>query len=143
MPSKRAILRNFNRAKGVSKCSDFSRQKLGCVFVEGNKVIATGYNTTKTNPLQKKYNEHRNFPDGEARNNGAVHAEMMCVLKTRYLDVNWANVSAYIYRATQAGDLALAKPCPGCLKAMQDLGIINIYYTTEEGYEKYEQAHGV
>ena len=39
----------------------------------------------------------------------------------------------------------MARPCPSCMAAIKDLGIKNIYYTTNDGYsyerlEKYKEG---
>lgn len=134
MASKKTIQKFFDKARHASYLSDFPRQKLGAVMAIGNKIIADGYNTIKTNPVQKEYNKYRNFTYN-TRNNGSVHAEMMCLIRTRNMDdIDWSKVSIYIYREYKNGHPALAKPCPGCLAALRERGIkdCNIYYTTDQ-----------
>ena len=46
----------FKRAKEISCLSDYNRIHIGCVAVYKNHVLAVGYNTNKTHPLQMKYN---------------------------------------------------------------------------------------
>lgn len=137
MPSLNAIFRNFNRAKGVCACSDFPRQKIGCVIVEGNKVISVGYNQAKSNPKQKEYNRYRNFrlPKKVTPLENNCHAEMMALSKiwTRKNE-NWSRASIYIYRESKNGELKLAKPCNACAKAIIEFGIGHVYYTTEGGF---------
>lgn len=103
-------------------------------MVYGNKVIATGANTHKTNPLQHKYNKLRFSKD--CVNNGVVHAEAALLLKTKYLDVDWSRVTVYVYRELKDGTLALAKPCLACQVALEERGITEVYYTVPNGYEK-------
>jgi deoxycytidylate deaminase len=136
MASESMIRKNFLKAKNASTFSDFPRQSLGAVMMLGNKTLAVGWNTVKTNPVQKEYNKYRNF-DTDTLNNGTIHAEMMCLLKTRYYELDWSKVSIYIYRQKKDGQVALAKPCKACEKALHERGIKNIYYTTDEfPYEK-------
>ena len=139
IPSESTIWKNLNRAKGLAECSDFPKQKIGCVLVQGNKVLAVGYNTLKTNPMQKAYNKYRHF-DKETLNDGTIHAEMQILLKTRYWDVDWSKTILYIYREFKKNHKpALAKPCLACQAALWGRGITEVYYTNhlnKKGYSK-------
>lgn len=123
--------RNFKKAKNASYLSDFPTHHLGAVITYGSKVIAVGYNSTKTNPIQKYYNTERGF-DPDTKNNGMIHAEMACLIQTKDLNIDWSKTSIYIYREHKNGKPALAKPCAACQKALQERGVKNIYYTTED-----------
>lgn len=96
MPAESTIWRHFAVAKKAAQNSTYPKQSIGAVMVYGNKVIATGTNTHKTNPLQHKYNKLRFSRD--CVNNGVVHAETALLLKTKYLDVDWSRVTVYVYR---------------------------------------------
>ena len=130
MPSELSIKRNFQKAKAASMLSDFPNHKLGAVMMLGNKVLAVGYNITKTHPIQKKYNIERGY-DPNVKNNGQIHAEMMCLINTKYLDIDWSRVSLYIYREHKDHTTAMAQPCPACEKAIRERGIKLVYFTTE------------
>ena len=131
MPSDSSIKRNFQKARAASMLSDVPTHKLGAVMMLGNKVLAVGYNMTKTHPIQKLYNLERGY-DPNVKNNGQIHAEMMCLINTKYLNVDWSRVSLYIYREHKDHTTALAKPCPACEKAIRERGINQVYFTTEE-----------
>jgi deoxycytidylate deaminase len=131
MPSDSSIKKNFQKARAASMLSDFPTHKLGAVMMLGNKVLAVGYNITKTHPIQKQYNIERGY-DPNVKNNGQIHAEMMCLINTKYLDVDWSRVSLYIYREHKDHTTAIAKPCPACEKAIRERGISQVYFTTEE-----------
>lgn len=139
IPSESTIWKNLYRARDAAEFSDFPRQKLGCVLMQGNKVLAIGYNTTKTNPMQKMFNRYRHF-DFETLNDGTIHAEMHLLLKTRYWDVDWSRTTLYIYREFKRNHKpALAKPCPACQAALWGRGITEIYYTNhlnKKGWSK-------
>lgn len=136
MPSDATIKRNFLKAKAASYLSDVPKFKLGAVMMIGNKVLAVGYNITKTHPIQKSYNKERGYVQ-DKKNEGQVHAEMMCLINTRYLDVDWSKVSIYVYREHKDNSPAMAKPCPACRKALLERGITQIYYSTDGvPYEK-------
>lgn len=122
----------FKAARAISKLSDFKRVRIGCVAVCGHRVISSGSNSTKTNPLQKKYNAYRfNEDAGEHM----CHAEIQCLLPLiGNKDIDFSKVSLYIYREFKHGGLAMAKPCPSCEQLIRDLGIKKIYYTGNDSY---------
>lgn len=127
----------FNKAKEASELSDFNKIHIGAIAVYKNVMIAKGYNVTKTNPIQKIYNHYRQLD----WNKGVqpipkLHAEMMVVTKIKHLDIDFSKVKIYVYRENMNGELAISRPCKACMKAIKDLGIKNIYYTTNDGYAK-------
>ena len=127
----------YKKAKEISESSDFNKIHIGAIIVYKNSIIAKGYNTNKTNPLQKLYNHYRSLK----WNNGIqpvpkLHAEMGCVLKIMNLDIDFNKVKLYVYRQDLNGNLAMCRPCKACMKAIKDLEIKNIYYTTNDGYVK-------
>lgn len=123
-------LKWFNSAKVISKLSDFKKVKLGCIIIYKNAIISTGYNNNKSHPVQKRYNSYRFSEDG----NHKIHAETMALLHIRALNINWRKIKIYIYREFKNGKPALARPCSSCMAMIKDLGIKNIYYTTNYGY---------
>ena len=121
----------FKAAKAMSELSDFKQQHIGAVAVYGHKVISSGCNSCKTNPMQKKLNIHRFSADTPA----TLHAELSCLLPLiNRKDIDFSNVSLYIYREYKNGDLALAKPCASCMALLRSLGIRHIYYTGDSSY---------
>ena len=121
----------FEAAKAVSELSDFKQQHIGCVAVCGHKIISSGYNSCKTNPMQKRLNIHRFEADTPA----TIHSELACLLPLiKRKDVNFSNVTLYIYREHKSGSLALAKPCASCAALIRSLGIRSIYYTGNNSY---------
>lgn len=131
-----SVKKYFSLAEDASKFSDYRKEKVGCVFVYKNKTISVGYNTTKENPLQKYYNRYRGYNVDSAKN--MVHAEMMCILKIKDMDIDFSKLHIFVYRKHKNGINAISKPCPACMQALKDLGIKNIHYTGEDSfiYEK-------
>ena len=124
----------FNVAKEVSKLSDFPRVHIGACAVYKHKVISTGFNTTKTSPLQKKYNKYR-FDENIPGSTHTCHSELSCLKPLiGRKDIDFENVSLYIYREHKNHNLALARPCPSCMALIRDLGIKNIHYTGSGSY---------
>lgn len=141
------IKKFFNLAKIASKFSDYNKKNvhIGSVLVYKNKVIANGYNTSKTNPIQYQYNKYRETINGDERNYNAdshlpcVHAEMMCLINSKDMDIDWSKTSLFVYRES-CGKTRMCKPCLSCERALKDRGIQHIYYTSERGYN-YERIN--
>lgn len=121
----------FKAAKSMSELSDFRQQHIGAVAVLGHKIVSSGYNSYKTNPIQKRFNIHRFNADTPA----TLHAELSCLLPLiNRKDIDFNNVSLYVYREYKNGDLAMARPCASCMALLRSLGVRNIYYTGNNSY---------
>lgn len=121
----------FDKARQTALISDYHKTHIGCVAVYQNQIIGLGFNTNKTHPMQKKYNKFRN-PDETLL--PKLHAEINCINQIRNLDINFAKVKLYIYRIRKDQPFGISRPCPSCMAAIKDLGIREIYYTTNDGY---------
>lgn len=121
----------FKTARAIAELSDFPKVKIGCCAVYKHKIISSGCNSTKTNPTQKRLNIYRFDADTPA----TIHAELSCLLPLiNRKDIDFSDVSLYIYREYKSGELALSRPCPSCMKLITELGIRNIYYTNFGGF---------
>lgn len=121
----------FKAAKSMSELSEFKQHHIGAVVVYGHKIISSGCNSNKTNPKQKRLNAHRFEADTPA----TIHAELSALLPLiGRKDINFSDVSLYIYREHKSGELALAKPCASCETLLRSLGIRHIYYTGNKSY---------
>ena len=121
----------FEAAAAVSRTSEFPRVHIGCVVTNGNhRIISSGCNSTKSHPLQKKYNKERFEEDTQH----SLHAEVDALLPLLKEDIDFSKVELYTYRELADGTMAMSRPCPSCMKLIKDLGIRNIYYTTQDGY---------
>lgn len=118
----------------MAELSDFTKFKTGCVVVYKNRVISSSCNLQKSHPLQDQYNIYRKdkISDHRALHNW-VHAEIHALSYIYGDDIQWSKVGIYVYRITKAG-YGLAKPCPSCMQLIRDLGIKNVFYTTNDGY---------
>lgn len=131
----------FNLARECSFKSDYksncSSARVGCVIMYKGTILAKGYNSDKTHTTQAKYNKWRYR---EERNMkylpSKIHAELMCLSKIKYLDIDFSKVHIYTYRETKKGCIAMARPCPSCLAMIKELGIKYIHYSTDCGYAK-------
>ena len=121
----------FNAAKAVSESSEFPKVHIGCVITEGNhRIISSGCNSTKTHPLQKQLNRERFEVDSVH----SLHAEVSALLPLMKEDIDFSKVEVYTHRNYANGKIAMARPCPSCMKLIKDLGIKKIHYTTADGY---------
>lgn len=121
----------FKAAKAMAEMSNFKQHHIGAVAVCGHKIISSGYNSNKTNPIQKRLNIHRFDVD----TNHTVHAELACLLPLiNRKDINFSDVSLYIYREYKNGSPALSKPCPSCMALIRQLGIKKLYYSGDNSY---------
>ena len=128
--------RYFDKAKQVAEISNFKKVHIGCVAVYKGNIVGIGCNTNKTHPVQKYYNQFRN-PDGEDISMVSMpklHAEINCLNQLKHMNINFSKVKLYIYRMRNDRPYGMARPCPSCMAAIRDLGIRDIYYTTNDGF---------
>ena len=130
--------RYFEKARQVASISDYNRTHIGCVAVYQGQVIGLGCNTNKTHPTQKYYNKYRKPSDSMLPK---LHAEISCINQIKHLDINFSKVKLCIYRIRKDQPFGLSRPCPSCMAAIKDLGIRDVYDTTNDGYayEKLEK----
>lgn len=72
-----------------------------------------------------------------------LHAKINCMNSIRNLDIDFSKVKLFIYRIRKDRPFGISRPCPSCMAVIKDLGIKDIYYTTNDGYvheriEKYD-----
>jgi deoxycytidylate deaminase len=113
--------KGFGLARKIAQKSQ-SKFKLGCVIMDKSRVITVGWNDMHR--THTKCNTYGNY----------LHAEIRALLGTDYNKTK--GCTAYIYRETRKGELAMAKPCPICKQALILAGIRKIFYTSTLGYEK-------
>lgn len=121
----------LNKARQVASISDYKKIHVGCVAVYQGQIIGLGCNTNKTHPIQYYYNRYRKQSDTMLPK---LHAEISCINQIKHLDINFSKVKLYIYRIRKDQPFGLSHPCPSCMAAIKDLGIKDIYYTTNDGY---------
>ena len=134
--------RYFNKAKYTASISDYHKTHIGCVAVYQGQIIGLGCNCNKTQPTQKYYNRYRKPSDSMLPK---LHAEINCLNQIKHLDINFSKVKLYIYRIRKDQPFGMSRPCPSCMAAIKDLGIRDIYYTSNDGYvherlEKYKKG---
>lgn len=126
---KNSDFKFFEHARQMAELSDFRRVHIGCVAVYGNKIIASGFNSNRTHPLQAKLNRFRSIEIS----NHTIHAEISCLSHIWNANLSWNKVKLYIYRTRCDGRKGMSRPCPACMAAIKQLGIKEIFYTTMDG----------
>lgn len=119
----------LNCAKAISKQSNH-RHKIGCVVVNGHKIVSSGYNSdTKTLPIQARIDsEHFN-----CECSGKVHAETEALIYFIRHHINLNGATLYTYREKKDGSYGCARPCPRCMQLIRLVGIRRLVYTTNDG----------
>lgn len=123
-------VKGYEFARQASLKSDFIRCHTGAVAIYNNRILALGWNSSKTSSLQARYNKERGF-DGYTYKS-SMHAEMMIVNKIKYLDIDFSQVRIFVWRGIDKP--RLSKPCAACEKALRDLGIRKVFYTGNDSY---------
>ncbi len=121
----------FDKARQAAMVSDYYKFHIGCIAVYQGTIIGIGCNCNKTHPTQKFYNRYRKQSEIMLPK---LHAEISCINSIKHLDINFSKVKLYIYRIRKDQPFGLSRPCPSCMAAIKDLGIRDIYYTSNEGY---------
>lgn len=128
----------FKTAREWSMKASYSgggKPRIGCIVVYKNTILAGGFNSDKTHSMQAYFNQYRFKDHGNNYMPEKAHAEIICLSKIKYLDIDFSKVHLYIYRETRDGKhLAMARPCPACFAAIHSYGIRHIHYTTNEGF---------
>ena len=122
----------FLKAREIALSSTYPKFHVGCIAVYHGAVIASGINSSKTHPIQFFYNRYRDCSDSTLP--PTLHAEIDCINQLKHLNINFSKVKLYIYRIRKDQPFGIARPCPSCMAAIKDLGIRDIYYTTNDGY---------
>lgn len=103
--------------------------KLAAAITYKKQILTIGLNSTKTHPLQYAY--------GKNRFATSLHAEIDAIRKALKImsAEQLSKCDMYILRVKRDEDgdwiRAMAKPCPGCQRAIADHGIRRVYYTKD------------
>lgn len=123
-------------ARNLSELSEFDIYRFGAVITHKDKKIASGFNSPKSHPIQKYYNEKfKSFIHSNSQH--GLHAEMAALnvlknlMKNNELDVNKLEIT--VYRSSKDGTQKLARPCAACMAAIKEIGIPVVNYTTPHG----------
>lgn len=120
----------FKAAESISQLSNH-RCKLGCVVVNGHRIISSGHNSTDvTHGFQARLD--KKFFGCECA--GILHAETSALLPLIRDRVDLSRATIYVYRKMKDGSMGMARPCPRCMSVIKSCGIKYINYTTADGF---------
>jgi len=97
-----------------------ARMKHGAIIVKGGRVIGTGFNKNRNNPLVVSENH--------IKSHCSEHAEVNAIKDASY---NVRNAILYVARVSKNGMDRNSKPCSQCFDIISKLGIKKIIYTVE------------
>lgn len=116
----------YNIALEVSKRSTCLKRQYGCVLVNNDEIIATGYNGSARGEDNccEIYEEcpRKNVPhnSGDYSDCPAIHAEQNAMLSAARKDM----LGSIMYLAgSENGETIIAEPCPICKRMMKNAGI--------------------
>lgn len=99
-----------------------------CYDRKGN-LLSEGVNSyKKTHPLQAYFAEKVGMPDKVF-----LHAEIAAILKAGKRKIHRLEVERI---SQKTGRPLNSRPCPVCQEAIKAFGIIEVVFTTENGYGK-------
>lgn len=125
--SKRAY---FKAAESIATLSNH-RCKIGCVVVNGHKIISSGHNSAdKTHPVQARLD--KNMFKCECA--GYLHAETDALIPLINNRIDLSKASIYVYRKMKNGEIGMARPCPRCIQILKQNGVRFINYSTNDGF---------
>lgn len=122
---KHEIPAEFRPAIKASFHSDLRQHKMGAAIYYKGQFLAAGFNSLKTDPITHYFDKAF-----------CRHAEIHALKKAKVKKFDLTNASIWVYRMTKDGDLAMAKPCEMCMEKAAELGIREIFYTTNENSYK-------
>lgn len=131
----------LNIARAVSMRSTCNKRKYGCVIVNNDEIIATGYNgsprgeanccdNAKYGYCKRKDKEHNT---GDYSDCNSVHAEQNAMLSARRKDMIGATLYLYGWEFKYNEETHYmqetpikAEPCPICSRMIKNAGISKI-----------------
>ncbi len=87
------------------------------------KLIAFGWNCSRTNPLSKKYDY--NFFN--------THSELAAILRLRNRGYDYSRLRLINTRINSLGQIGYSRPCPKCQSWLMAFNFKQIYYTDWNG----------
>lgn len=123
----------FGVARSLALTSPHHKARVGAIIVDSGDIVAVGSNGNKSHPLQQKYNRLRFREDDVSGMDHLMHAEIAALVKARG-NYDPVHAAVYVYRIMKNGSWGMARPCTGCIAALVDFGVKQMYYTTTDGF---------
>lgn len=125
-----------NLAKLAEDMTPVNSFRVAACIVYRNDVISYGFCSKKTHPFQKKFSKNELAISIHAENAAIVNALKKIEAK------DFKKTTLYVARVKKEKPhsnkfvFGLAKPCPGCMKAITAFGIKQVYFTCDnDGYD--------
>ncbi len=99
--------------------------QMGAVIAKRRKIISVGLNSFKSDPLQSRFSRH---PLAICKH-AEIDAIKNAIKSEKTKDLSGATI--YVARVLRNGERAIAKPCEGCMKALEAHGISRVFWTTD------------
>jgi tRNA(Arg) A34 adenosine deaminase TadA len=96
--------------------------RMAAIIVTKESKFFIGRNQYKTHPLQARF--------GRNPQSIYLHAEIDAIVQAIRSQQDIADSSIYVARVMKNNEIALAKPCHGCLGAILYYGVKNVLYTS-------------
>lgn len=130
-------LQYFDVANSVARLSNHYKTHVGSVLVNGSDILAVGFNTVKSHPIQMKYNRFRNMKNVSGHLHH-LHSEIATLIKVKDKK-KLKGASLYTVRVKKDNTYGISKPCNACMAyILRETPLRNCFYSTETGiaYEK-------
>lgn len=129
-PGQGRVIQTLRQAAIDNHCS--MRHKLAAAVVHKKSIVALGLNSYKTHPLMSRY--------GKNDQSVFLHAEVDAIKNAlRVISPDeLARCELYVYRVKRAAQYStrwitgLARPCEGCMRAIEAFGLQGVYYTLDQ-----------
>lgn len=113
-------------AQAVSKRSTCLRRQYGAVIVNGDEIIATGYNGSPRGQenccdVSICHRAGAVHNDGNYGDCASVHAEMNAIISASRKDM--IDSTLYLAGYENGQEIVNAEPCPICQRSIQNAGI--------------------
>lgn len=79
---------------------------------------------------------YRNSIIGRGSNTGKLHAEVASIKNKRSKRKDRSKLLVFVVRLNVAGAYKMSKPCPRCQEYMRKTGVDEVFYSTDNGFEK-------
>lgn len=106
----------LGRAVRIAARSSLRKHHLGCVIVQGDEIVATGWAHESQTNLCGLW---------------STHAEMHALMRARHLDLTGA-VAYVACLSAKSGKRCLAKSCATCANELRSRGITIVHFTVHD-----------
>lgn len=101
------------------------KQRLVAAVTKKGDIIGLGKNSMKSHPFQARFSKNESSI--------YLHAETAAILDAVNRGENPRGGVMHVIRPLRDGSLGLARPCSGCMKALETYGIQRVVYSNEVG----------